>query len=134
MAFEVFGDWPMQWRVTIALAALALAVFAYTELKTPQVPPGKPATIGGNWDIEVTKAIAGHRIIIKGTKMKFSSLRCPNPDTIKGRDAKALMNTFLRAGYVYCTMRSYAGSGWVGNCTVNGKDVSAGMKKSGLCR
>ncbi|MCP5074313.1 MAG: hypothetical protein GY947_13625 [Rhodobacteraceae bacterium] len=92
------------------------------------------------WDGVNTRAITGDRILFKGQEMKFTDLSCPSPETEAGRDAKALMNTFLRrAGYFECHMTSAGRTGWQGWCTVSerkglaGKNIAEGMVQSGLC-
>lgn len=80
-----------------------------------------------------TSALSGDRIIINDTEMWFQDLTCPPPETEAGRDAKALMNTFLRVGDIDCLMTRTTGQPWRGACTAEGKDIAEGMRKSGLC-
>ncbi|MFT4716140.1 MAG: hypothetical protein ACI861_000348 [Paracoccaceae bacterium] len=132
-----------KWQVSILVVLAALVVSQYAlSIKPTSFPSNtsnsgstrKPVITKTNWDIKVTKAISGNKIIIKNRTMSLKGLSCASPSTEQGRDAKALLNTFLRAGYVECTMYSSSGGSWSGHCIVNGKDVATGMKQSGLCK
>ncbi|PLS21842.1 hypothetical protein C0U40_10195 [Amylibacter cionae] len=92
------------------------------------------------WDRVDTKAISGDRILFKGQELLLENLTCPDPSETEGRDAKALMNTFLRrAGYFECELVELPDNRLRGSCTVaerrglKGKNLSTGMVQSGLC-
>lgn len=92
------------------------------------------------WDRVHTKAISGDRILFKGQELLLENLTCPDITETDGRDAKALMNTFLRrAGYFECDVVELPDTRLRGSCTVaerrglKGKNLSTGMVQSGLC-
>lgn len=93
------------------------------------------------WNKVHTKAISGDRILFNGAELLLENLTCPDATTDKGRDAKALMNTFLRrAGHFQCEVELLSDDRLRGHCTVAERrglkattNLSTGMVKSGLC-
>lgn len=93
------------------------------------------------WNKVHTKAISGDRILFNGAELLLENLTCPDATTDKGRDAKALMNTFLRrAGHFECEVELLPDDRLRGHCTVAERrglkaatNLSTGMVKSGLC-
>ncbi len=77
------------------------------------------------------RAVSGHDIEIKSHRFRLNGVTCPAPDTERGLEAKALMNTFLRTN-IRCQLRR-SGGFWTGDCTANGKNVASGLVSSGLC-
>lgn len=73
-------------------------------------------------------ALSGDRLELDGQRARLRGVRCARPDTDEGRAAKALLNTFLRAGHVRCALR-----GGLADCTVNGRDINAEMRKVPGC-
>lgn len=92
---------------------------------------GAEERIEGKFKLGEARAINGHLIEIKGRQILMRDYRCPDPSTTRGRDAKALMNQFLRTN-ITCIMVQNAG-GWVGDCWANDKNVTDGMISTGLC-
>ena len=88
-------------------------------------------TISGTFKLGDARAISGHLIEIKGRRILMRDYRCPDPATTRGRDAKALMNQFLRTN-ITCVM-ARDGDSWVGDCWANDKNVTDGMVGTGLC-
>jgi hypothetical protein len=88
-------------------------------------------TISGKFRLGEARAISGHLIEIKGRQILMRDYRCPDPSTARGRDAKALMNQFLRTN-ITCVMVEDGGT-WVGDCWANDKNVTDGMVGTGLC-
>ena len=72
--------------------------------------------------------MSGDRIELDGRTADLRGVDCAAPDTEEGRAAKALLNTFLRAGHVRCTL-----SGGLADCTVNGHDINAQMHSRPGC-
>lgn len=87
--------------------------------------------ISGTFKLGEARAHSGHEIEIKGRRIVMRDYRCPDPSTERGRDAKALMNQFLRTN-ITCVMVEDGGM-WVGDCWANDKNVTDGMVSSGLC-
>ena len=69
---------------------------------------------------------------LDGETIRLQGVHCPDPTSEPGRDAKALLNTFLRAGHVRCKITT-APDGKHGLCVVNDKSINEGMGKSGHC-
>lgn len=87
--------------------------------------------VSGSFKLGEARAFSGHEIEIKGRRIVMRDYRCPDPATERGRDAKALMNQFLRTN-VTCVM-ARDGAIWVGDCWANDKNVTDGMIGAGLC-
>lgn len=87
--------------------------------------------IEGRFTLGEARALSGHEIEIKGRRITMRDYRCPDPTTTRGRDAKALMNQFLRTN-ITCVMVP-EGAGYVGDCWANDKNVTDGMVSTGLC-
>lgn len=93
------------------------------------------------WNKVHTKAITGDRILFNGAELLLENLTCPDATTEKGREAKALMNTFLRrAGHFECEVELLPDDRLRGHCTVAERrglkpsaNLSTGMVQSGLC-
>ena len=86
-----------------------------------------------------TRALSGSRLLFLGQEIALTGISCPNPVTKAGRDAKALLNTFLRrAGYFRCDMAD-DGTALRGQCFVAERrglaerSIVQGMIDSGLC-
>ncbi len=101
------------------LASLGLPGFAETVLE-------------GRFGLGDARAYSGHHFEIKGHQIRLDGVRCPDVDTVAGRDAKALMNQFLRTN-IKCRVLPAEG-GWRGSCTANGQDVAEALLSTGLCR
>ncbi len=121
----------MKRKAPIFLSAILLITLVYLGGGVPGL--GGPNVSSGFKTDAQTHAISGNRIVIQGHHMVFEGLECPDPQTEAGRDAKALMNTYLRTN-IYCRMTSWDSAMWVGSCEANGKSVAAGMKQTGLCK
>ena len=93
---------------------------------------GAEDRIEGKFKLGDARAINGHLIEIKGRQILMRDYRCPDPLTEKGRDAKALMNQFLRTN-ISCVMVP-DGARWVGDCWANDHNVTDSMVDSGLCK
>lgn len=79
--------------------------------------------------LRVWRALSGDRVELDGTEYRLNGVDCPAPDTDKGRAAKALLNTFLRGGYLICDVAD----GRVA-CSRDGRDVADGLIESGHCQ
>ena len=73
-------------------------------------------------------ALSGDRLRLDGTAYRLSGVTCPAPETAPGRAAKALLNTFLRNGYVACRV-----AGGQAACHKQGRDFAQGLIASGHC-
>ena len=84
--------------------------------------------------IHPLKALSGDLMLIKGQHVRLEGVLCPPVNTIAGRDAKALLNTFLKAGRgtVRCNINGPAGSR-TAVCFKERRSFAAGMIASGLC-
>lgn len=76
----------------------------------------------------VWAAVSGDEVVLDGETYRLSGVSCPGPDTEDGRAAKALLNTFLRGGYVACRIEDGRAS-----CSKEGNDIAAGLIRSGYC-
>lgn len=92
---------------------------------------GAEERISGKFKLGEARAHSGHEIEIKGRRITMRDYRCPDPATKRGRDAKALMNQFLRTN-ITCVMVLEKGS-FVGDCWANDKNVTDGMVSTGWC-
>lgn len=108
-------------RLFLCFIAIAYGSFAYAE-----------ETISGKFKLGDARAINGHLIEIKGRRILMRDFRCPDPLTEPGRDAKALMNQFLRTN-ITCVMQP-DGARWVGDCWANDRNVTDSMVSTGLCK
>lgn len=112
-------------NVVFMLPRLAFCLaFAATSL-------GAEERIEGNFKLGEARAHSGHEIEIKGRRITMRDYRCPDPSTTCGRDAKALMNQFLRTNITCVMVRDDAG--YVGDCWANDKNVTDGMVSTGWC-
>lgn len=120
-------------RFSVALLVLGTAA--------PVMADGTLQVKQAIWNKVHTKAISGDRILFNGTELLLENLTCPDVTTELGRDAKALMNTFLRrAGHFECEVELLPDDRLRGHCTVAERrglkattNLSTGMVKSGLC-
>ena len=87
--------------------------------------------IEGTFKLGEARALSGHEIEIKGRRILMRDYRCPDPATERGRDAKALMNQFLRTN-ITCVMVEDGGV-WDGDCWANDRNVTDGMISTGWC-
>ncbi|MBV2358904.1 hypothetical protein KUH32_03885 [Thalassococcus sp. CAU 1522] len=78
-------------------------------------------------------AVSGHVFDIKGRRFTLAGVVCPDPGTETGREAKALMNQFLRTR-IRCRARPGPEDGWEARCEANSRDVAEALISSGLCR
>lgn len=76
----------------------------------------------------VWAAVSGDEVVLEGETYRLSGVSCPDPDTQEGRAAKALLNTFLRGGYIECRV-----AGGRASCTKEGNDIATGLIRSGYC-
>ncbi|MEJ2289148.1 MAG: hypothetical protein P8Y02_11000, partial [Deinococcales bacterium] len=70
----------------------------------------------------VWRALSGDRVELDGTAYDLKGVVCPDPDSNQGRDAKALLNTFLRGGSITCRIE-----GDQATCRKEGRDMATGM-------
>lgn len=73
-------------------------------------------------------AVSGDKVMLDGKVYRLSGVSCPDPETEDGRAAKALLNTFLRGGYIACRVE-----GGRASCSKEGNDIATGMIRSGYC-
>lgn len=106
------------WGAVLVLAVLPFDGFAQ----------GKEGT---TFKLGEARAISGHEIEIKGRRITMRDYRCPDPATDRGRDAKALMNQFLRTNITCIAIEN--GGSVVGDCWANAKNVTDSMVSTGLC-
>lgn len=104
--------------------AIILILFAFSELRAEE-------RVSGSFKLGEARAHSGHEIEIKGRRITMRDYRCPDPATERGRDAKALMNQFLRTN-ITCVMVP-EGAGFVGDCWANDKNVTDSMVGAGYC-
>ena len=76
----------------------------------------------------VWSAVSGDEVMLDGETYRLSGVTCPEPDTEDGRAAKALLNTFLRGGYIACRVEDGRAS-----CSKEGNDIATGLIRSGYC-
>lgn len=81
----------------------------------------------------IWRALSGDRLELDGTIFRLHGVRCPDLDEEAGRDAKALLNTFLRGGDIACRVWRTS-DGPQAQCAKEGRDIATGMVRSGLCR
>ncbi|MDK3074047.1 hypothetical protein QO034_13075 [Sedimentitalea sp. JM2-8] len=81
----------------------------------------------------IWSALSGDRIELDGVQFALDGVTCPPADTPEGRDAKALLNTFLRAGHVRCTIAGTV-TAQTAVCTVNGHNINEEMGRLEGCR
>ncbi len=136
-------------RPLILVVILLAAVLAYTAMigawpfdrggafpsagPKSAIAPGVPsaAAIGG------AEALAGDRIRFGDRRFDLEGVQCPAPSTERGRNAKALANTFLRIpGEVTCRSRSFGGR-MIGDCIAETSDgqrsLADVLRASGYC-
>ena len=75
-----------------------------------------PTAPAHNGQIRVWRALTGDLMELDGTVLALEGVACDPVVTENGRRAKALLNTYLRAGHVRCeiTTRSNQGLGQPG--------------------
>ncbi|MEQ8899213.1 MAG: hypothetical protein RID23_19190 [Roseovarius sp.] len=73
-------------------------------------------------------AVSGDEMVLDGEAYRLSGVSCPDPETEEGRAAKALLNTFLRGGYIECRV-----AGGRASCSKEGRDIATGLIRSGYC-
>ncbi|WP_397541767.1 hypothetical protein [Roseovarius salis] len=105
-------------RLAIVLVVALAAPAARSDVSAP-ARDGTP---------RVWIALSGERLSLDGVEYRLRGVTCPNPGTMAGRQAKALLNTFLRGGHVVCDLR-----GTTASCAKEGRDAAAGLVASGLC-
>lgn len=76
----------------------------------------------------VWAAVSGDEVRLDGETYRLSGVACPDPETEAGRAAKALLNTFLRGGYIECRVEGDRAS-----CSKEGRDFATGLIRSGYC-
>lgn len=76
----------------------------------------------------VWAAVSGDAVRLDGENYRLSGVSCPDPETEAGRAAKALLNTFLRGGYIECRV-----DGGRASCSKEGRDIATGLIRSGYC-
>ena len=91
------------------------------------------AVMGRTADAGETRAISGMELIVDGKRFYLKGLRCPDPETPEGRQAKALLNTMLRSDDVDCHLSRLLGEPWFGTCVIGGRDPAEMLRKAGLC-
>jgi endonuclease YncB( thermonuclease family) len=89
---------------------------------------------------ERARALSGDTLVYLGQEIRLRGVTCPNPDTANGRQAKALLATFLRRGFVSCNISpAVDGARLLAVCRVGGRivakgqSVNQGMRTSRLC-
>jgi hypothetical protein len=96
-----------------------------------QGTPGDASSAIGN-EVRIWRALSGDTMELDGQVVRLRGVSCPDPETADGRAAKALLNTFLRGGYIECALRSVDGE-TLGDCAKEGRDIATGMRDSGYC-
>ena len=110
---------------------MRLACLLLLVLCAPVAAEEETETFSGNFKRGEARAHSGHDLEIKGRRIIMRDFRCPDPATERGRDAKALMNQFLRTNITCVMVRD--GEDWVGDCWANDKNVTDSMTSTGLC-
>lgn len=105
-----------------------LAVWA-----APMVYASDPAPRAIENEPRIWRALSGDMLELDGTIYRLHGVRCPDMGEKDGRDAKALLNTFLRGGEIACRVWQ-SPEGPHATCNKEGRDVATGLIKSGLCR
>ncbi len=80
------------------------------------------------------KAISGHLMLMRGDLVRLEGVVCPPVDTLDGRNAKALLSTFMRSGRgtVRCTISGPEGDK-TARCFKDRQSFATGMVNSGFC-
>lgn len=112
--------------VLIGIISLAVGVALFRQQDLPGPDPAAPAIRN---QVRICAAVSGDTISLDGHISQLEGVVCPPPDIVAGRDARALLNTFLRAGTVRCTT-SFGFSATIATCTVNGKNINAAIANS----
>ncbi|KZY48168.1 hypothetical protein A3731_28465 [Roseovarius sp. HI0049] len=87
-----------------------------------------PAAGMAQSEAPVWAAVSGDEVVLDGETYRLSGVSCPDPATETGRAAKALLNTFLRGGYIECRVE-----GGRASCSKEGRDIATGLIRSGYC-
>lgn len=88
-----------------------------------------PAASASNNQPRIWSALSGERIQVDGDVLRLRDVTCAKPTTDAGRNAKALLNTFLRAGHVRCLVSETG----LAECTVNGQNINARLRQQPGC-
>lgn len=88
-----------------------------------------PGTVVAQDATRVWAAVSGDEVVLDGETYRLSGVSCPDPGAADGRAAKALLNTFLRGGYVACRVE-----GARATCSKEGNDIATGLIRSGYCK
>ena len=83
-------------------------------------------------EVRIWRALTGDTMELDGRVIRLAGVTCPGIDTEEGRKAKALLNTFLRAGRISCQV-SQSANGPEAVCRKEQRDFAEGMRSSGLC-
>lgn len=85
----------------------------------------------------IWKALTGDRLELDGQVFSLRGVTCPSPERDRGRQAKALLNTFLlgskHSRKITCSIFNKADSSSV-DCRRRGQMASVMMVDSGLCQ
>lgn len=118
--------------VRMVLAGLIACLAGVSFAAGPEPETGGAASARANQP-RIWIALSGDRIELDGFQVPLADVTCPPADTPEGRDAKALLNTFLRAGHVRCTITGTVAV-QTAVCTVNGHDINEEMGRMKGCR
>ncbi len=95
----------------------------------PVAATANPASSAIQNQPRIWSALSGNRMQIDGYELRLRGVTCAAPATDAGRNAKALLNTFLRAGHVRCRVTDDAQA----TCTVNGQSINEQMQRQPGC-
>ena len=105
-----------------------LAVWA-----APMTYASDPAPRAIENEPRIWQALSGEMVELDGVIYRLHGVRCPDMAVKEGRDAKALLNTFLRGGKIECRVWQTP-QGPHATCAKEGRDVATGLIRSGLCQ
>ena len=117
-------------QLSIALLAAGLCLTGQSGQAADPAAPARD-NIPRIW-----RALSGDRVELDGQNYALRGVSCPTPESDAGRQAKALLNTFLLGSKhsrgISCKLFG-AGAAASVDCTRNGRTAAALMIDSGLC-
>lgn len=110
----------------IVLIALLIGSPLWAREPDPNAPArdGKP---------RIWRALTGDLMELDGKVLALEGVACEPVVTKDGRRAKALLNTFLRAGHVRCEITTQSNPPRA-RCAVNGRDLTQSMQTAPGCQ
>ncbi len=117
----------MKWFVVLAI----VAALYYTYTRPIQHMPVPDTQV---------QVLSGDRLVYYSVELQLAGLRCPAPDTSKGREAKALLQAFAQSRYLSCEATDMEQEPPLATCQIKAKsggdarDVAAALRESGLCQ